>query len=136
VTDISVTVTAVVSTITRSVITALAGATITAGQTVYTDAATGKWLLADCDSATVPARTPVGIALNGGALNQPITVKTLGDITFGAVLTAGVGYYQSPVAGGIAPIADVLSGDLAVFLGFAKSTTVLALDITAAAVVL
>jgi len=134
--DISITATAVTAAINRGTTTAAAGATITAGQTVYLDPATGRWLLADCDSATVPARVPVGVALNGGAIGQPITVKTSGDITMNAVLTVGLGYYQSPIAGGIAPIADILSGDLLVLLGFAKSTTVLALDITASTVVL
>lgn len=134
--DISITATAVTAALAHNVTTKPAGATITAGQTVYLDAATGKWLLADADSATVVARTPTGIALNGGSINQPITVKTSGEVTMNAVLTLGEAYFQSPVPGGIAPRADVLSGDLLVLIGFARTTTVLNVGITAAPVLL
>jgi len=134
--DISVTATAVKAALQPNVTTKLAGAAITAGQTVYLDATTGKLLLADCDSATIPARLPIGIALNGGAIDQPIAVKTSGPVTFNAVLTAGAGFYQSGTPGGIAPIADQTTGDLLVLIGFAASTTVLNVDIQAASVVL
>ena len=134
--DLSITATAVVSALQPNVTTKAAGATITAGQTVYLDAASNRWLLADCDGAAVAARTPAGIALNGGSIAQPIAVKTTGDVTMNAVLTAGEAYFQSPVAGGIAPRADVLSGDLLVLIGFAKSTTVLAVAIQASSIVL
>ena len=134
--DLSITATAVVSALQPNVTTKAAGATITAGQSVYLDAATNRWLLADCDGAAVAARTPAGIALNGGAINQPIAVKTSGDVTINAVLTVGEAYFQSPTPGGIAPRADVLSGDLLVLIGFAKSTTVLTVSIQAATVIL
>ena len=134
--DLSITATAVVSALQPNVTTKAAGATITAGQTVYLDAASNRWLLADCDGAAVAARAPAGIALNGGSIAQPIAVKTTGDVTMNAVLTAGEAYFQSPVAGGIAPRADVLSGDLLVLIGFAKSTTVLAVAIQASSIVL
>jgi len=134
--DLSITATAVVSALQPNVTTKAAGATITAGQTVYLDAASNRWLLADCDGAAVAARAPAGIALNGGSIAQPIAVKTTGDVTMNAVLTAGEAYFQSPVAGGIAPRADVLAGDLLVLIGFAKSTTVLAVAIQASSIVL
>ena len=133
--DISITATAVTADL-SSVTTRAAGAAITAGQMVYLDTATNRWLLADCDAAAVAARTPAGIALNGGAIAQPIAVKSAGDVTMNAVLTAGEAYFQSPSPGGIAPRADVLTGDLLVLIGFAKSTTVLGLGIKGATVVL
>lgn len=124
--DISVTATAVVPGSNAAVATALAGATITAGQPVYADS-NGALQLADCDSATAAARAPLGISLNGGAVGQPITYIKGGDMTMNAVLTKGARYYLSATAGGIAPEADMTgSGKDVVLLGIARSTTVLA----------
>ena len=106
----------------------VSGATVTAGQTVALNPTTGKYVLADADGAADIAR-PRGIALNGAADGQPLKIVRSGDVTFNAVLTAGVTYYLSPTPGGIAPRADVLAGDIVSVLGIAKSTTVLALDI-------
>lgn len=107
----------------------LAGATITAGQAVYRDASTGKYLLADSDSATAPVRELYGIALNGASDGQPIEVQTGGDITIGATLTAGTTLYLSPTAGGICPLADIQVGDYYSIVGIAISTSVLRLAI-------
>jgi hypothetical protein len=107
----------------------IAGATITAGQVVYKDDTTAKYLLADSNSATADARQGVGIALNGAALNQPIEVVTGGDVTVGGTLTAGVAYYLSDTPGGICAVADVGAAEYVCLLGLAKSTTVLAVDI-------
>ncbi len=111
-----------------------AGATITAGQVVYFDDTTKTYKLADTDSATAAVRSPIGLALNGASAGQPLMVQTGGDITLGAVLTAGVAYYLSGTAGGICPVADVTSGDYPVILGMAKSTSVLAIKIVEAGV--
>lgn len=105
------------------------GATIVAGKTVVRDPATSKWVLADSNHATVALRTTGGIALNGASDGQPLTILTGGPITLGAVLTAGVGFYQSDTPGGICPVADVGAGERAVFLGIATSTSSLAVDI-------
>lgn len=112
------------------------GATVTQGQVVYKDASDGKYKLADNDSATAAVRAPVGIALNAGANGQPATIQKSGDITIGGTLTAGTVYVLSSTAGGIAPQADLASGDDVVILGVAKSTTVLALDIQISGVTL
>lgn len=114
----------------------VAGATITAGQVVYQEAATGLAKLADCDSATAEARIPYGIALNGAGTGQPVEVLRAGSITIGGTMTAGVSYWLSPNPGGIAPYADVLAGDRAVLLGVATSTTVLRVQILDSGVVL
>lgn len=113
-----------------------AGATVTAGQAVYKDAATGKWLLADDNSATAAARVPGGIALNGAANNQPLAVQKSGDITIGATLVAGSVYYLTETPGGIGPAADLVAGEYPSSLGIAKSTTVLDLNITSSGVAL
>lgn len=105
------------------------GATVTAGKVVVADPATGKWVLADNNHATAALRIAAGIALNGGADGQPGHVLTAGPVTLGAVLTAGVAYYLSDTAGGIAPVADVGSGERSVLLGIATSTTVLDFDV-------
>ncbi len=95
----------------------IAGATITAGQVVYRDPTTRKFLLADANSVTAAARSPEGIALNGASLNQPLVVQTAGDINPGAAVTVGATYYLSDTPGGIAPVADLASGEFVTVLG-------------------
>lgn len=106
-----------------------AGETITAGQVVYRDAATQKYLKCDADAPAAAARKPRGIALNGASDGQPLQIQKVGDIVIGATLTGGTTYYLSgATAGGIAPLADVGSGEYYVIIGIAKSTSVLALS--------
>lgn len=105
----------------------LAGATVTAGQSVIRSATSGKYVLSDADGAGVKGTD--GIALNGAFDGQPLIVQSGGDITIGGTLTAGTTYYVSPTPGGICPLADVLSGDDPVVIGIAKSAAVLMLRI-------
>lgn len=111
-----------------------AGATITAGQSVYLDAATDKYLLADSNSGTAAAKRARGIALHGAANNQPLTIAKRGDLTIGATLTPGATYFLSDTPGGICPDADVGTGEDVCLIGIAKSASVLSLDIRAAGV--
>lgn len=113
-----------------------AGVTVTAGQVVYRDPADRLYKLADDNSATAAARAPKAFALNGAANGQPLAVLEEGDITLGAVLTAGVAYYLSDTPGGICPVADLATGEYPTILGIAKSTTVLAVDIQQSGVAL
>lgn len=126
--DISVTASPVLAASDATTEHGRAGATITAGQVVALNTTTGKLVLADADGAAGIDR-PRGIALNGASDGQPLAIVKSGDVTFNAVLTAGVSYFLSPAPGGIAPRADVLTADIVTHLGIAKSTTVLALDI-------
>lgn len=135
-TDITITAANVVAGENAVKETGTAGETITAGQTVYLASATKRWMKADSNSATAEARTPRGIALNGGGSGQPIAVQVKGSITIGGTLTAGVAYYQSDTPGGICPVADVGSGEYATIVGIATSTTVLSIDIQASGVAL
>lgn len=112
------------------------GATFTQGQVAYLDTSDGKYKLADNDNATAAVRRPRGIVLNAGSNGQPGTIQTSGDITIGGTLTPGTVYVLSSTPGGIAPQADLASGDDVVILGVAKSTTVLALDIQISGVTL
>lgn len=124
--DLSITASAVLPGTDATVENGTAGATITAGQRVYLDTATGRYELADADAATTLERRTRGIALNGASDGQPLRILRAGDLTMNAVLTAGVTYYGSPTPGGICPRADVLTGDYVEIIGVAKSTTVLA----------
>lgn len=105
-----------------------AGASITAGQAVYLDSATGRYLLSDNDGTGT--KQVDGIALNGAATGQPLAVQRGGDITIGATLTPGTAYYLSATVGGICPVADVAVGDDVILIGLAKSATNLSLRIT------
>lgn len=102
-----------------------AGATITVGQIVYYDAAAGTYKLADADNLPAGGVTRVFMALNGAATGQPIAVLQSGEVAMGSILTEGIAYYLSPNPGGIAPVADVLSGDDVIVLGVAKNATTL-----------
>lgn len=123
--DLSITASAVLTSTDATTENGTAGATITAGQRVYLDTATGRYELADADAATVLERRTRGIALNSASDGQPLRIHKAGPLTVNAVLTAGVTYYGSPTPGGICPRADVLTGDFVEIIGVATSTTVL-----------
>lgn len=105
-----------------------AGETIAAGQVVAKSAA-GLIMKCDNNSGTSEIRKPIGIALNGGAINQPISYQTRGDITIGATVAPGVTYFSSDTPGGIGVAADNLTGEFTAVLGIGKSTTVIGLAI-------
>jgi hypothetical protein len=114
-----------------------AGVAINAGQLVFKDPATGKYLVCDNNAVDTHARKPDGIALNNAAINQPVDLVTSGDVTLGTVLTAGTDYFLSGAAtGAICPRADVVTGMQVCLIGLAKSTSVLAIDIQSPGVVL
>lgn len=106
-----------------------AGEAVTAGQAVYRSSTTGKYMLADSNSATAEVRRARGIALNNAAVDQPLKIAKDGDVAFGAIFTAGTAYYLSDTPGAICPVADIGAGEYVCQLGLAKSTTMLALDI-------
>lgn len=134
--DLTITAASVLAGAGAAITRGKAGATVTAGQAVYLDAADGEWKLADSDSATAAIRTPGGIALNGASDGQPLAVLTSGPIIIGATLTAGVAYYLSDTPGGICPVADLEVGDYPCIIGMATSTTVLNVAINPAGVAL
>jgi hypothetical protein len=64
----------------------VAGSTISAGQAVYKDASdSGKFKLADNDSATAAVRSFYGIALHGASSGQPLTVHKEGPLTLATI---------------------------------------------------
>ncbi|MGJ5032357.1 hypothetical protein ACQR1I_36350 [Bradyrhizobium sp. HKCCYLS2038] len=105
--------------------TGTAGATVTAGQPVYKEAATGLFKLLDVDSATAEARVYYGTALHGSLNGQPLTVaKSDPNFTPGASgMTVGARLYGSSTPGGIAPEADITTGKYVVQLGVVTSAT-------------
>lgn len=109
-----------------------AGETITAGMPVYRDASSGKYMKAANDTATKAAA--VGVAVNGAALNQPITVQTKGGINLGATLAVGTTYCVSDTAGAICPDSDIGEAEFKTILGVATTTSNLALLINASGV--
>jgi len=125
-TDLSVTAANVLPGAGAQVESGMAGGTITAGKAVY-KASDGSIVAADSSSATLAARQPVGIALNGASAGQPVEYMKLGgEITIGAAMTAGVTYYLSgAVAGNLCPLADVGASEYLCIIGIAKSTTLL-----------
>jgi hypothetical protein len=125
--DIVVTPSAILAGSNSAQVHGTAGETIVAGKAVYQS--TKKWMLADSNSATAAARQAGGVALNGASDGQPITIHKSGDLTVGAVLTAGQAVYLSDTPGGLAPLADVGAGEYVCLIGLAKSTSVLAVDI-------
>ena len=134
--DITITAANVVPVAGAQLVSGYALATITAGQVVYRDATTQQFGLADNNGAAAGSRVPVGIALNGAAANQPLTILTFGSITIGATMTAGVALYLSDTPGGICPVADLAAGETATLIGISTSTTVLKVDINPSGVTL
>ena len=130
--DLTITVADVKKTDSTSIAEGIAGATITAGQPVYKDStASNKLKPADADVLATAAA--VGIALHGASADQPLKYATSGNLTLSAVMTAGAVYVVSTNAGGIAPVADLGSGDYVTLLGIATSTTNLKLSISVSA---
>lgn len=126
--DISITPANVLKSTSAQQMSGIAGTTITAGQALYLDA-NNQLQLADADGAS-PANTIAGIALNGGALGQPINyVGTDPSFTFGGTVLAGDAIYLSDTPGGVTKtFADLEAGDKVIILGVAVTTTTINLS--------
>jgi hypothetical protein len=131
--DISITA-ANVAYISGGKTTGTAGVTITAGQLVYLDAATGTVKLCDSDASAATADC-IGIALHGSLAAQPIVYQTDGTLTCGGTLVLGNVYCASVNAGGLAPVADVASPARTTIVGVATSVTVLTLRLYTSGIV-
>jgi hypothetical protein len=107
----------------------IAGETITAGQAVYLDSATGLLKRADANGATAALATVQGVALHGAATNQPLRIQTSGTITIGATVVVGGVYVLSVNPGGIAPVGDLAAASYVSILGVASTATALILKL-------
>lgn len=102
-----------------------AGASIVAGQPVYSDASASNLIkLADAD-ASLAASTVVGVALNSAATGQPVSYVTDDDdFTHGLTgVTTGDIIILSSTAGALCPAADLSSGEYPQVVMIAKSAT-------------
>lgn len=122
--DLSITAGSVIPSNRAKILTRFAGATITAGQTVYYDATTKTEKLADADGAT-PLYKVEGIALNGASSGQKILVCIEDpSFTLGATVVVGDTVWLSATAGGLTKTAaDNVTGMYVSVMGVAISTT-------------
>ena len=128
--DYSVTAASVVKTANTAISEGIAGATITAGMAVYIDTSDSS-KLKGCDADASASSVAAGIALHGAANGQPLKYATSGNLTFNAAFAAGDCVVVSTTVGGVAPYADLASGDFVTILGIATSTTNLKIQINA-----
>jgi hypothetical protein len=127
--DLSITAADVKKTDTTLIAEGIAGGTVTAGQPVYRDStASNKLKAADADALASAAA--VGIALHGASADQPLKYAIGGNLTLSSVMTVGAVYVVSTTAGGIAPVADLSSGDYVTLLGIATTATNLKISIS------
>lgn len=134
--DITVTATSVVKSTGAQVYTGTLGETVTAGQSVYLKTSTGLWMKAQSDGTAEESGygTLCGIALNGGAINQPVVVQFSGRITIGATVAIGTIYCVSDTAGGIIPMGDLSSSEYTTVLGTAVTTGIIEMSVLASGV--
>ena len=94
----------------------IAGEALTAGQVVYQKTSDNKIYKAKANTSTAPISpatwppetVPVGIAMNGAAIGQPVFLLTGGGVVLGVAVVPGMIYCLSAAnAGGIAPFADL-----------------------------
>jgi hypothetical protein len=127
--DISITAASVLASTSASTNEGFAGATITAGQSLYLDTVTNTLKLADADG-TSPINTIAGIALNGASSGQPVkyAIKDA-SFTLGATLLAGDVVYLSDTPGGLtSTIAELEAGDKVIVVGVMTTTTLMNLS--------
>jgi hypothetical protein len=120
--DISVTSTLVLGAAVKTTFYAPAGGTLTAGEPVYID---GNGLLQKAKNDTAAHVAAVGILLLGGAINQRLPYcGTAGDIiTIGGTTVIGETWMVSSNAGGICPVADLMSTFWVFQLGYSINVT-------------
>lgn len=122
--DLSVTAGSVVAGPNAIIREGVAGVAIAQGQVLYkNDQNNNRLALADCDASPQTANV-VGIALNAASAGQPVKyVEADDDFTPGGTLVLGTLYVLSGTPGGIAPAADLASGDYLTFLLVPKTAT-------------
>lgn len=114
----------------------LAGEALTAGQVAYKKTSDGKAYKAQADGTEEEAGA-LGIVVNDAALGQRVAVQKDASVTLGAAAAPAVGtvYVVSQAAGGIAPLADlVTTDDFISILGVGDATNTLKLGINNSAV--
>lgn len=127
--DITITPSGVVKGTGAAITDGTAGGTITAGDAVYFDTSANEWLRAQADGSLPEAgESGIGIALHAASENQPIKVQTAGLITIGGTVVVGQAYVVSATAGGIAPLADLVSTNKVTPLGWGVTAAIISLN--------
>jgi hypothetical protein len=106
----------------------VAGAVLTAGQTVYLDTTTNTLKLTDANTSAVTAVCR-GVTLNGAGIGQPVRIQRSGPYTGGGTVVVGAIYVLSETAGGIKPSADLDTGDWVSVFGVGVSVAVINIQI-------
>lgn len=127
--DVSITV-ANVELVSGTPFSGIAGASITAGDAVYIDGTdSNKIKLADPTDAATDAA--VGIAVSNATTGSTVLYAKSGAVVDigGTVAVGGVYVCSGASAGGIAPEADLTSGDYVTILGVAITATNIKLNV-------
>jgi hypothetical protein len=128
--DLSITAASVLASTSATKAEGVAGATITAGQSLYIDTAdSNKLKLYDADGSS-PVNVFAGIALHGAATGQPIKYATKDpSFTPGFAALAGDSIYGSDTPGGVTKtFSELETADVVTSLGVMTSTTVMNLN--------
>jgi hypothetical protein len=100
----------------------IAADTITQGQALYKNTAGA---LVRCDADVLASAAFAGIALNAASSGQPVDYAPPGaTVNIGATTTKNTYYVVSTTAGGIAPSADLASGDYITLLFVGNGTAI------------
>lgn len=111
------------------------GATISAGQSVYLDAADSKYKLADSNASSATAAIK-GVAVTPGVDGGYGYVATGGSIILvGTTMAVGETYYVGATAGTIVPDGDLTTNDYVSRIGTGASATQLDLSVKATGIV-
>jgi hypothetical protein len=124
--DITITASSVIPGANATIVNAVAGASIAAGDVLYKDTADNNTMkLADANGGTAIIRTVAGIAVCSAAAGQRVSyVSEDDDLTLGSALfTVGDIVILSATPGRLAPQADATTGWFKTILGIAKSTS-------------
>lgn len=120
--DLTVTAANVLASATATIQYGKAGGTITAGMSVYKDAADG--LIKPARANAAGTAELAGVAQNGAANGQPVAFVVGGDYNPGATVVVGKVYVLSAaVAGAIAPVDDLALGNRVSVLGVGVTTS-------------
>jgi len=120
-----------------AVLTATAAVAISAGQAIYLDSTTtpanqAKLAIANGTQAQAAC---VGIAVGNAAAGQPVNYQNSGSVTIGGTVVKTTVYVVSAAtAGDIAPISDLSSGNYLTILGYADTTSSIAMTLKATGV--
>lgn len=111
----------------------IAGASITAGQTVY-DATDNTAKLADANASATAANI-AGIAMHAASSGQAIRYQYAGEVTIGVTtLDIGKVFIGSATAGGICPVTDLSTGWYTNIVGISKTNSIIKLGLLTAGV--